>query len=96
MIYGAVAGIMGPMLYSLYKERMAAQEADDEYAAYEEMRRRSDDDSGQMSGEDIRKEAEAREAEEMAKQEAKWREYDEQMTKDVYADEEDAQPEQQE
>jgi len=37
MIYGTVAGVVGPMIYSLYKERMQSAEVDE----FEEMARRA-------------------------------------------------------
>ena len=37
MIYGAVAGVVGPMIYALYKEKMQSSEADE----VEEMARRA-------------------------------------------------------
>ena len=60
LIYGAVIGIVGPMIYSLWKERM--QEAEE----FEDLAQRANSEEP-MSAEDIRKEAEQREAEEMAK-----------------------------
>ena len=71
MIYGAVAGVVGPMIYSLYKERMQSAEADE----FEEMARRASSSEEQMNPEDIRKQAEEQEAEEMAKQRERMGEY---------------------
>jgi len=71
MIYGAVAGIVGPMIYSLWKEKMMNEGED----TIEEMARRYSSSEDQMNPEDIRKQAEEQEAKEMAKQRERMREY---------------------